>query len=334
MRRTARGCTAFAGSPPALLALLEVARAQSGSALAAQLGLSPGAVRKQIAALRAAGLEIDSDRCGYRLVQALDWLGVDAVGAALPPALRRRVGSLENHWQIDSTSSACLRRAATLPDCAFVFADWQLAGRGRRGRQWVSPPAANLQFSCLKRFAGGYASLAGLSLAVGVAVADALSDCGVADVGLKWPNDLVHADAKLGGILVELGGDAAGPCHAVIGIGINVRLPEAMRVALARDCIDLAGLCGAAAPTRNALAAAVVRRLVLALDRFDAAGFAAFATAWAVRDALAGRRVRIAAPQGAFDGVAEGVDPRGALRVRGPAGVRCLDSADVSVRAK
>lgn len=323
-----------ATAPPALLTLLEAGRRHGGTELARRLGVSRSTVWKQIEALRAAGLEIDSGSGGYQLARAVDWLDVDAVSAGLPAAIRRRVGPLENHWRLDSTSSECLRRAASLPDCAFVFADWQLAGRGRRGRQWVSPPAANLQFSCLKRFAGGYAALAGLSLAVGVAVADALADCGVADVGLKWPNDLVHADAKLGGILIELGGEFMGPCHAVIGVGINVRLPAAMRSILARDCADLAGLCGAAAPTRNVLAAAMVEHLVTALDRFDTEGFAAFAAAWAARDALAGRSVRVVSAHAGFEGVADGVDARGALRVRGPAGMRCLDSADVSVLAK
>lgn len=319
---------------PAVLAMLGSGEPHSGPEMARRLGISRAAVWKQIAVLRAAGLDVDSGSDGYRLSRPLDGLDPAAIRARLAGPIRRKVGAIENHWRLDSTSSECLRRAEALPDRSYVFADWQDAGRGRRGRKWISPPATNLQFSCLKRFSGGYASLSGLSLAVGVAGVNALEDCGVIGIGLKWPNDLVHRDAKLGGVLVELGGEFMGPCHAVIGIGINVRVPEAVRRALDRPCTDLASLRGAEVPSRNALAAAMVTRLTEALDAFDAAGFAAFANAWAGLDALAGRAVRVDDPRGAFEGTAAGVDARGALRVRCAGGMRSVDSAEVTVRAQ
>jgi BirA family biotin operon repressor/biotin-[acetyl-CoA-carboxylase] ligase len=271
---------------------------------------------------------------GYRLEPPLEWIDPVAIHAGLPAAIRRRVGGIENHWRLDSTSSECLRRASELADRFFVFADWQDAGRGRRGRQWVSPPAMNLQFSCLKRFASGYAALSGLSLAVGIAVANALDDCSARGIGLKWPNDLVHGDAKLGGILIELGGEFMGPCHAVVGVGINLRVPPAIRRALDRPCTDLRDVCGGKAPSRNALAIALVTRLVEALDVFGESGFAAFADAWTQRDALAGRAIRVDGARGVFEGTALGVDTRGALRVRHNGNVESLDSAEVTVRAK
>jgi BirA family biotin operon repressor/biotin-[acetyl-CoA-carboxylase] ligase len=322
---------ASAKMPPALRMLASGA-VLAGPELARQLGISRAAVWKQIDALRRQGLEIESDAQGYRLTHPLDLLGVERVRRGIPAALRRRVGEIENHWRLDSTSSEVARRAAGLPDLSFVFADWQDAGRGRRGRQWLSAPARNLQFSCLKRFAGGYAALSGLSLAVGVAAAAALEDCGSGAVALKWPNDLMHGDAKLGGILVELGGEFMGPCHAVIGIGVNVDLPAAIRRSLERPCADLVGLCPGAPPSRNQLAAALVARLVDVLDAFDASGFSACAAAWAARDVLAGRRIRVHDPRGNFEGVAEGVDVRGALRVRTSAGVRAIDSGGITVR--
>jgi len=316
---------------PPMLILLASGQVMTGPELASELGISRAAVWKQIETWRRAGLEIDSGPRGYRLASRLEPLDVGSIRAALPDRVQRRLGALENHWRLDSTSSELARRAAGLPDLSFVFADWQQAGRGRRGRQWLSPPAVNLQFSCLKRFAGGYAGLSGLSLAAGVAAAQALEDCGVPGIALKWPNDLVHDDAKLGGILVELGGEFMGPCHAIIGIGINVHLPEGVRAALARPCTDLARLRGDA-PSRNALATALVARLVEALETFDASGFAAFAQAWAKRDALAERRIRVEGAHGTFDGTATGVDARGALRVRTPEGTRVIDSAEVTVR--
>lgn len=319
---------------PPLLALLGTGESRSGPELARQLRVSRAAIWKQVASLRAAGLEIDSGNDGYRLARPLDWLDTGVILAALPDSVRCKVGTIENHWRLDSTSSECLRRAGELPDRSFVFADWQDAGRGRRGRQWVSPPATNVQFSCLKRFAGGYAALSGLSLAVGVAAVAALKDCGVGNVALKWPNDLVCRDAKLGGILVELGGEFMGPCHAVIGLGINMRVPADVRRALDRPVTDLAGVGGAHAPSRNELAAALISRLVEVLDTFDASGFPAFTDAWARHDALAGRTLRIDDARGAFEGTAEGVDPRGALLVRCAGELRRVDSAEITVRAK
>jgi BirA family biotin operon repressor/biotin-[acetyl-CoA-carboxylase] ligase len=315
-----------------MLVLLASGRAVTGPELASELGVSRAAVWKQIETWRKAGLDIDSGPRGYRLARPLEPLNAEKIRTALPDFVQRRLGALENHWRLDSTSSELTRRAADLPDLSFVFADWQQAGRGRRGRQWLSPPAVNLQFSCLKRFAGGYAGLSGLSLAAGVAAARALEDCGVPDVALKWPNDLVHGAAKLGGILVELGGEFMGPCHAIIGIGINVHLPGGVRAALDRPCADLASLCGGDAPSRNGLAAALIACMVDALETFDASGFAPFAQAWSKRDALAGRRIRVEGAHGVFDGVAAGVDARGALRVRTHEGMRVMDSAEITVR--
>lgn len=317
---------------PPLLGLLASGEPLGGPELARRLGVSRAAVWKQVEGWRQAGLEIACDAGGYRLARPLQPLDMAWLRAHLPATLRRRIGVLENHWLLDSTSSELARRAATLPDLSFVFADWQQAGRGRRGRRWLSPPAANLQASSLKRFAGGYAGMSGLSLAAGIATVRALLDCGARGVGLKWPNDVVHGDAKLGGILVELGGEFMGPCHAIIGLGINVNLPGALRAALDRPCTDLAEVCGGAVPSRNALAAALVARLAETLDVFDRSGFAAFTDAWAQHDALAGRRIRVEGARGTFDGLAQGVDARGALRVRAADGIRSIDSAEVTVR--
>ncbi|MEO6967995.1 MAG: biotin--[acetyl-CoA-carboxylase] ligase [Rhodanobacteraceae bacterium] len=320
-------------SSPALLDLLSADAPVSGSQLATHLGVSRAAVWKQIEALRASGLPIEARAGrGYRLAHPLERLDAAAIHRALDPAARKRLGALEVHWRLDSTSSEWLRRAAGLPDHAFVFAEVQTAGRGRRGRAWLSPPAMNLSFSCRKRFDCGYAALSGLSLAAGVAATRALEDCGVRGVQLKWPNDLVSGDAKLAGILVELGGEFLGPCHAVIGVGVNLRLPQDARAAIAQPVVDLVQLCGAS-PPRNVLAAAMVRRLCEALDRFADAGFAAFADDYAQRDALRGRTLLIDDPRGAFEGVAAGVDARGALRVRTRAGERLLDSVNITVRA-
>lgn len=321
-------------STPELLDLLSAEAPVSGADLALRLGVSRTAIWKQIEALRAAGLPVEAQAGeGYRLARPLDRLDAAAIRRALPATVRKRLGALEVHWKLDSTSSELLRRVDDLPDRTFVFAEMQTAGRGRRGRAWVSPPATNLAFSCFKRFGQGYAALSGLSLAIGVAVARALEDRGVQGVGVKWPNDLVHHGAKLAGILVELGGEFLGPCHAVIGVGINLHLPDEARDAIAQPVTDLDEIGAGAVPARGKLAATMIEHLCEALDVFAASGFAAFASDYARYDALRGRGLRVDDPRGAFEGVAIGVDARGALRVRTPRGEQTVDSAEVSVRA-
>ena len=320
-------------SAPALLALLSARSPVSGAELAVRLGISRAAVWKQIEALRDAGVAIDA--CtgrGYRLVRAFEPLDAVSIRRALSVTARKRVGTVETHWKLDSTSSELARRAAQLRDCSFIFAETQTAGRGRRGRAWQSP-AGNLYFSCLKKFAHGYAALSGLSLAIGVGALRALQDSNVHGVELKWPNDLVVGNAKLAGILIELGGEFLGPCQAVIGIGLNVHVPAAARATIAQPVIDLEALCGGAPPKRKALAAALIERLCEALDAFAERGFTAFADEYAQHDALFGRVLHVDDPRGAFDGTGAGVDARGALRVRTRAGMRTLDSAEVSIRA-
>lgn len=319
--------------PAALLCALRADRAVSGSDLAVRLGVTRAAVWKQIHALRALGAPIDAVAGqGYRLAWRFEALDADAIRAQLESGSRKRLQNIAVHWRIDSTNTDLLRAAATgAPDLSVCVAETQSAGRGRRGRAWISPLGANVYLSLLKRFDGGMGTLSGLSLAVGVALAQALEDCGAAGIGLKWPNDVVVEDRKLAGILVEAGGEFLGPCFAVIGIGINLRLPDDADTG--QPATDLARICGGAMPSRNRVVARLLARLVDALDRFVGDGFAAFAKAYAARDALAGRRVRVQAADGVRDGIADGVDARGALRVRHDATLATYDSADVSVRA-
>ena len=320
-----------AGTRAVLLALV-CGEAVSGRALAQGLGVSRTAVWKQIGRLREAGVDIEAQAgSGYRLAAPLELLDADALRARLAPSTRVRLGDLAVHWQLDSTSSELRRRAEHDPrDQLACFAEMQSAGRGRRGRHWRMPLGGGIALSLLKRFDTAMASLAGLSLAVGVAAADALADCGVAEVGLKWPNDLVARDAKLGGILIELGGDALGPCHAIVGIGINVRLGAA-RAAIDQPVVDLAGL--APGLSRPRFAACLLDHLVAALDRFAREGFAPFADAFAQRDVLRGRAIEVLQGDARRRGVALGIDARGALRVDFGGRVETVDGGEVSVRA-
>ncbi|MGA9420766.1 MAG: biotin--[acetyl-CoA-carboxylase] ligase [Rhodanobacteraceae bacterium] len=318
-----------------MLAELAADRVTSGSELARRFGVTRAAVWKQIERLRASGVQIvaESGR-GYRLsapVDLLDQKTISTEFARRTPARAAPLGGIHVHWRIDSTNSELLRLAERgAPDRLACLAEIQIEGRGRHGRVWHLPLFGGLALSLLKRFDLSIAALAGLSVAAGVAVVRALADLGVDRVQLKWPNDIVAGRRKLAGILVELGGDALGPCHAVIGVGLNVRLNDT--APLGQPWIDLATLASDAVPDRNRLAAALLRRLVDALEIFADKGLAAFSADYARYDALAGKRVRVYGPGTMREGLARGIDARGALRVEGDDGEFSVNSGRVSVR--
>jgi BirA family biotin operon repressor/biotin-[acetyl-CoA-carboxylase] ligase len=260
-------------------------------------------------------------------------LDVAKIRAMLPAAALSTLGGLEVHWELDSTSTELQRRSAAAADFTVLLAETQTAGRGRRGRQWLSPPGLNLYLSCLKRFDRGFAALGGLSLAVGVMVMRTLETLDIAGAGLKWPNDLLAADGKLGGILVELSGEYQGPCAAIIGIGLNLRLTDALRQQAGQPACDLATLSQGAPPDRNRVAATLIAALIDGLRQFENEGFAGFSAEYVRHDLLKGQPLQLSGALGQFDGTGAGVDDRGALLVGMDDGsVRQIDSADVTVR--
>ncbi len=309
------------------------AGAVSGDALARGAGVTRAAVWKRIQALREAGVEIEARAGqGYVLRRAPDLLDAAALRAALPAAAGG--GTLEVAWSLDSTNSELLRRPPPAGS-AVLLAERQTAGRGRRGRAWISPLGAQVCLSVRRGFDGGLARLGGLSLVAGVAVAEALRALGFGQVGLKWPNDLVAGDRKLAGLLVEGGGEHAGPVHAVVGLGLNVRLPEAAAAAIDQPWTDLARLAGTAAlPPRNTIAAAVLAHLLPALETFDREGLAPFLPRYAALDALSGRPVRVLHGSAGVEGEAAGLASDGGLRVATVTGERIFHAGEVSVRAR
>ncbi|MBA3902175.1 MAG: biotin--[acetyl-CoA-carboxylase] ligase [Rhodocyclaceae bacterium] len=259
--------------------------------------------------------------------EQLDAAVVNAALGALAPSFR--VDVLDT---CESTSTLLLDRAPLgAPSGSVIACERQTAGRGRRGRSWLSAPGDSLTFSLYWRFPAGTPLLAGLSLAVGVAVARTLEKNGAAGIRLKWPNDILAADGKLGGILVETmtgGGTQA----AVIGIGLNVRLPRAIAEAVGIQAADLSSVMPFA-PSRNLLLAGVLAELAVMLDEFARSGFAAFIEEWLSRHAYTGRTVRILA-DGAqpVEGRCAGVDADGALLLETAAGMKRIVSGEVSLR--
>lgn len=304
-----------------------------GAALAASMGISRAAVWKRIESLRAAGVEIEAvPGRGYALARPLELLDAVALRAALSPAATAELAGLDVLFEVDSTNAEALRQAAPVHGTRAWLAERQSAGRGRRGRAWASPLAAHIYLSLSRRFEGGIAALQGLSLAVGAAAAGALRGLGYDGVGLKWPNDLLAEGRKLGGILVEVRGDATGPLHVVVGLGINVAMPAPVAAAIDQPWCDLAGLEGPA-PSRMALCVALLDALLPLMAGYERAGFAPWREAWSRLDVLAGRRVRVEEGGRWIEGIAEGLAPDGALRLRTEHGEHLCHAGETSLRA-
>jgi BirA family biotin operon repressor/biotin-[acetyl-CoA-carboxylase] ligase len=318
-----------------LLKLLADGALHSGEELAARLGVSRAAVWKRLQQLEEWGIAVEAlTGRGYRLESPVDLLDADEIRSRLPQDALGRLRRLEVHEALDSTSDRLLA-VDDLPSGRFdaCLAEFQSAGRGRRGRRWVAPFASGLCLSIGWNYRDAPAALSALSLAAGVAVLRALGRLGIAGLALKWPNDVVRDDSKLGGILIDLRGEAAGPAYVVVGVGINVRLPASARKRLAEegvDAVDLAAL--GPIPSRNALAAALVAELSSALGEYGARGLAAFAAEWQDADALAGRTIAVLHGGQTLHGRARGVDSDGALLLEVDGAPRRIVSGEVSVR--
>ena len=305
----------------------------SGDVLARDAKVTRAAMWKRIEALRAGGLHIDAQPGrGYSLAEPVELLDAHRIRTQLQAPTASCLASLEIAWSLDSTNSELLRRKTPEHGTAVLLAEQQTGGRGRRGRQWASPIAANLYLSLSRQFSGGLARLGGLSLVVGVAVAEALRQAGYETVGVKWPNDLLAQGRKLGGILVEGGGEHGGPVRAVIGIGVNVRMPAPAAAMIGQVWTDLATL-GGVPPSRNGVASRLLDTLLPALELFDREGLSPFRARYAALDVLVGREVIVHGPQGDEHGVAEGIGDDGALQVRVGELQRQVHAGDVSVRA-
>ncbi|KRP63743.1 bifunctional biotin--[acetyl-CoA-carboxylase] ligase/biotin operon repressor BirA [Pseudomonas orientalis] len=294
-----------------LLELLKDGRFHSGEALGAALGISRSAVWKQLQLLEAElNLPIHKVRGkGYQLASPLVFLNAGDISRSAPSLS----WPIHIYDSIDSTNAEALRMVDVARAAPFlILAEQQMAGRGRRGRKWVSPFAQNIYYSLVLRIEDGLRQLEGLSLVVGLAVIQALRESGVKDAVLKWPNDVLVGRKKIAGILLELVGDPADICHVVLGIGINVNMQRAAEVDQQWTSVQLE--TGSAAD-RNALVAQVSVQLQRYLDRHRESGFAALQEEWERNHAWQGRAVSLIAGVNRVDGVVLGVDRQGALRL-------------------
>jgi BirA family biotin operon repressor/biotin-[acetyl-CoA-carboxylase] ligase len=317
----------------ALLRQLSDGEVHSGEVLASTVGLSRVRVSQVLKAAESAGFALERVRGrGSRLLDPVRFLDRETIAKALGAAAATL--AIEVADTIDSTSSALLRRSAREDiHRRLLAAECQTAGRGRRGRVWTSVAGGSIAFSLGWRFEQGAGYLAGLSLAVGVALVRALEAEGFHGVALKWPNDLVYANRKLGGILIELSGDALGPSLAVIGVGLNIRLPASARRDISQAVTDLTSIARNRDVDRNLLLARIAAELTKLLDRYAREGFAPFMAEWQRRHALHRKPVRVVLPDGSSArGEVVGVDADGALVLDDGRHRRRFVTGEVSLR--
>jgi len=311
----------------------------SGEQLASALGVSRSAVWKAAKALRDLGTTLHAvPNRGYRLAVASEPLDASRIRDGISATLRERVRQLDVAWSIGSTNTALLERAnPPAGSCEVMLAEYQLAGRGRRGRTWFAPPGGAICLSLSWTFPQVPRDLGALGLAVGVCVLRALEARSVAGGQLKWPNDVLLGERKLGGILIELRAESGGPACVVIGIGLNVVLGAGLLEKIAETGLPAADLAstGARDLSRNAVASSLIQECVRGLIEFEAGGLRPFIEEWQRADALRGRQVAILASSALDDatrGLARGIDLSGALMVETPDGLRKFVSGEVTVR--
>lgn len=310
----------------------------SGAELASQFAVTRSAIWKAIGQLRELDTVIEAvTHRGYRLAQPATPLTADSVSVLLDADVRLSLRRGECAGALDSTNSQLLARGAPpAGQFDFLTAEFQSAGRGRRGRTWLAPPGGAVCLSWSWCFEGMPSTMGALSLAVGVAARRALLGLNIDGVQLKWPNDLVTAEGKLGGILIELRTESAGPVHVVIGIGLNVSLGASLRTRLldsGAQASDLASVVApAAAPARNTLVAALLNEGVTAVREFAQQGFAPFRDEFHAADALRECPVTLQGSGNIHSGMARGVDADGALLVADRGQVHRIIAGEVSVR--
>jgi len=314
------------------LRLLNHGEFRSGAQLAHALGVTRARLRRALQDLEDVGVTLlRLHGRGYRLPAPIDWLD--------PAQVRRSLGAYADAYELrvveilESTNTTLLEQAVTgAPSGLTLAAELQTRGRGRRGRAWYAGLGGALTFSVLWRFEQGAGFLAGLGLAVGVALVRALRSLGVEEAMLKWPNDVLIRHHKLAGTLVEIQGDVLGPSLAVIGVGLNIRLDASMRERVDQAVTDL--VSAGVAYDRNRVLGEILARLAEVLNAFQTQGFGPLRNEWGSYHVYAERAVTVRLPDGALEeGTVAGVGDDGALLLQTGTGLRRFHTGEVSLRA-
>ncbi|MXP50787.1 bifunctional biotin--[acetyl-CoA-carboxylase] ligase/biotin operon repressor BirA [Pantoea sp. Eser] len=311
--------------PLKLVDILSDGEFHSGEQLGETLGMSRAAINKHIQTLKSWGLDVYTvTGKGYSLSAPIQLLDEQEILS------RVKQGNVSVIPVIDSTNQYLLERMHELQSGAACIAEYQQAGRGRRGRQWFSPFGANLYMSMYWRLDQGPAAAMGLSLVIGIIMAETLHALGANDVRVKWPNDIYLNDRKLAGILVELTGKTGDAAHIVMGAGINLAMRSADASQISQGWINLqeAGVT----VNRNELAASLINSLRDALPVFEQEGLAPFITRWAALDNFINRPVKLLIGEREVHGIARGVDSQGGLLLEQDGEIKSWVGGEISLR--
>lgn len=321
------------GKDAQILAILADGHFHSGQEIAKQLGLSRSGIWKVIQTLQSRGVEVFAVQGkGYRLSQPVELLDKSVIEQAVIGLQNNHMPDITVLWEVDSTNRFLTQQAnnhaATGMTC---LAETQSSGRGRRGRSWVSPLGGNIYLSQLWRFNTGPANLSGLSLAAAIAVVRVIRQFGIAQAGLKWPNDILVDGKKVAGILLEMHGESNGPTNVIVGIGINIRMPNRAAEQIDQPYTSL-GEIMASGVERNKLAAQLISQLLYVYNLFSEQGFAAFIEEWCAMDVFRNQRIQLQLPAGNISGINRGVDQSGALRLEHEGQISSYPSGELSLR--
>ncbi len=310
-----------------LIEILADGQFHSGEFLGERLGVTRAAVWKRLQSLALLDIPVETSKGrGYRIPGGLRLLRQPLILASLSAQAKALLRQFYSFDEVDSTNRFLLEEGAAGDVCV---AERQTAGRGRRGRQWHSPYGCNLYLSLRWHFDQGVTALEGLSLAVGVLLAEALATLGLPGVELKWPNDLLCGGQKLGGVLIEIGGDLTGDCAVVAGVGLNVAMPAASEITQPWTDLHRQGL----EADRNLLCATLLSALLPGLKTYPEQGFAAYRQRWEDRAAFRGEPIVLHTPAKVQTGILLGVDQQGGLRVQTDTGETVFSGGEISLRS-
>lgn len=317
-----------------LLELLSDGRFHSGTQLSNALSVTRAAIWKKINALKRSGIDIYAVKGkGYRLSHTLELLQQEEIRTALPASVQRHLRYLTVLHEIDSTNSYLLSliNHENFHSHA-VLAEFQSAGRGRRASHWVSPFAAGLCLSFAWHYPGPVESISLVSLATGVAVMRALQSLAIEDAGLKWPNDIYWNGRKLGGILVEMRMESAGPCNVVVGVGLNYSIPAGPAQLIDHPWVDIVTIKNSY-PSRNQLAARLITEIAHMLVKLETHPANDIITSWRQYDCMHGKEANLILPDRQLHGRVKGIDDDGALLFAvGNSAPRRFHAGEISLR--
>lgn len=324
-----------------LLHLLAPGEFLSGTELGSSLGISRAAVGKHIEALKGLGLDVFSVRGkGYKLSEPLSLLSHELIAEFFHQQRELdEYRNIRNTFQldvlnvVDSTNTFIKQNIADLVQGATCIAEAQSAGRGRHGREWVSPFASSIYLSMYWCFGGGYQTLSGLSLVIGLAVNRTLNRFGISNGRLKWPNDIYINMQKIAGILIEVEGSVGDEVHCVIGVGLNVNLPTNI-TGIDQPFTDLQSHAQQDVINRNALTAQLMLDIQSALTLFEKLGLTPFISEWEALNVFAQKEITLLIGQQEITGICTGIDQQGALRVLVEGESKTFHGGEISVRAK